>query len=177
MKRSATDKKSSARKNRRPAKVPTYEDFLTHIFDSIDYSSGIEKPQRISATDKLKFRQFDLHPERLGLPAYRRIIRKLPDQHLLGLQTLGKPQADMIEDELREIVVLCGRAVVSKNCKQILAMGGRGLDEAAPNQQIQNLARIRVPSINGSAHRHTKCGVPRETITDADEHGLCRTAR
>lgn len=107
MKRRTKDVNRTARKNRRPARVPTYEDCLTHFFDSIDYSSSHEKPQRLPAAEKLKLRRFDHQPERLTLAAYRRIIRKLWDQNLPGLQALGKPQADMLEEEIREILRRC----------------------------------------------------------------------
>jgi len=100
----ATYRKRSAQKNGGPARVPTYEECLTHILDSTGYSNSIDKPERVPATDKRKFRQIERHPERLRLQAYQRIIGKLRDQHSLDLQILGKPQAEVLEVELREFL-------------------------------------------------------------------------
>lgn len=91
-------------RSRKPGQVPSFEQCLTQILDSLHYSSKDRVVQCISPKEKQRFRQIDLHPEAISLSTYRRIIGKLLSRHLLGLKFLTKPQRRVIEEELRSFL-------------------------------------------------------------------------
>lgn len=101
MKHVTTGRKKRGRWQRQPGRVPTYEECLMFILDSIHYDSGNTKRQCVSATNKRRLRQFDHDPGSLGVGAYQDIVRDIMDQYSSGLQDLGKRHADIFEDELK----------------------------------------------------------------------------
>lgn len=104
MKNRAPETGLSDRTTRRTSHVPTFEQCLTHIVDSVGYFSGDKKPPRLPAKTKQRFRQIDFRPEQLTAVAYRGIARKLSDLHLQGVNFLPKHAATIFEAELQEFL-------------------------------------------------------------------------
>lgn len=105
MKRTGKSTKKSVRGKLRSGRVPTYEEFLTFLLDSVAFDpDGRLSSNCISATKKRRLRRFDRNPRGLDVSAYKGIVRKLLDQHKPGIRALGKPWAEILEDELRQMM-------------------------------------------------------------------------
>ena len=105
MKRRAERTKNLVRQNRRTGQIPTYEERLTLILDSLTYVPDYcPSGNPVSATEKRRFRRFDPNPSGLDVSAYKKIFRRLLDQHSDTIRALGKPWSGILEDELRQIM-------------------------------------------------------------------------
>lgn len=98
MKRIRTKTVTPSGVSRLRARVPSFEQCLTHILGCMEYFTGV--PVKISPKGKQRFKEVELHPERLTLPAHRRILRKLLDRHLQGTKYLGEEWFQILDVEL-----------------------------------------------------------------------------
>lgn len=122
MKRIRTTKVKPAGRPCLRARVPSFEQCLTHILSCLECFTGV--PVTISPKLKQRFKEVELHPERLTLPAYRRILRKLLDRQQRGTKYLREDQVKILDLELRTFLfrfeqLMLGLTVANASARQV----------------------------------------------------------